>query len=74
MGPRAEGFSAAEAACPEDRVHRLAATGLIRAGQHGLFTYVTRSPQDGLGPAGERPPAETIEGAVAEGLISSTAS
>jgi hypothetical protein len=29
---------AAEAACPEDRVHWLAATGLIRPDQQGRFT------------------------------------
>jgi class 3 adenylate cyclase len=62
---------AAEAACPEDRVHWLAATGLIRPDQQGRFTYgdalalkmVSALLESGL-------PAETIELAAAEGLIS----
>ena len=43
MQPVAEAYSAAEiaaeAACPEERVHWLAATGLIRPDQQGRFTY-----------------------------------
>jgi adenylate cyclase len=62
---------ASEATCPEDRVHWLAATGLIRADQHELFTYgdalalkmVSALLESGV-------PAETIERAGAEGLIS----
>jgi adenylate cyclase len=62
---------AAEAACPEDRVHWLAATGLIRPDDHGRFTYgdalalkmVSALLESGL-------PAETIERAAAEGLLS----
>jgi class 3 adenylate cyclase len=62
---------ATEAACPEDRVHWLAATGLIRPDQQGLFTYgdalalkmVSALLESGV-------PAETIERAGAEGLIS----
>jgi hypothetical protein len=62
---------AAEAACPEDRVHWLAATGLIRPDHQGGFTYgdalalkmVSALLKSGL-------PAETIELAAAEGLLS----
>lgn len=62
---------AAEAACPEDRVRWLAATGLIRPDQQGRFTYgdalalkmVSALLESGL-------PAETIERAAAEGLLS----
>jgi class 3 adenylate cyclase len=62
---------AAEAACPEDRVHWLAATGLIRPDRQGRFTYgdalalkmVSALLESGL-------PAETIERAAAEGLLS----
>jgi adenylate cyclase len=62
---------AAEASCPEDRVRWLAATGLIRPDRQGRFTYgdalalkmVSALLESGL-------PAETIERAAAEGLIS----
>ena len=62
---------AAEAACPEQRVHWLAATGLIRPDERGRFTYgdalalkmVLALLESGL-------PAETIERAAAEGLLS----
>ena len=70
----AEAYSAAEiaaeAACPEDRVHWLAAIGLIRPDQQGRFTYgdslalkmVSALLESGL-------PAETIERTAAEGLL-----
>jgi class 3 adenylate cyclase len=62
---------AAEAACPEDRVHWLAATGLIRPDHQGRFSYgdalalkmISALLEGGL-------PAETIERAAAEGLLS----
>jgi adenylate cyclase len=75
MPPVSRGYSGAEiaeeAACPEDRVRWLAATGLIRPDQQGRFTYgdalalkmVSALLDSGL-------PAETIERAAAEGLIS----
>jgi class 3 adenylate cyclase len=75
MPPVSRAYSAAEiaeeAACPEDRVHWLAATGLIRPDQQGRFTYgdslalkmVSALLESGL-------PAETIERAAGEGLIS----
>src|SRR4029453_13282876 len=74
MQPVAEAYSAAEiaaeAACPEDRVHWLAATGLIRPDQQGRFTYgdslalkmVSALLESGLA-------AETIERAATEGLL-----
>ena len=70
----AEAYSAAEiaaeAACPEDRVHWLAAIGLIRPDQQGRFTYgdslalkmVSALLESSL-------PAETIERTAAEGLL-----
>jgi hypothetical protein len=75
MQPVAEAYSAAEiaaeAACPEDRVHWLAAIGLIRPDQHGRFTYgdslalkmVSALLESGLA-------AETIERTATEGLLS----
>jgi hypothetical protein len=62
---------AAEAASPEDRVHWLAATGLIRADQQGRVTYddalalkmISALLESGV-------PAETMEPAAAERLIS----
>jgi len=62
---------AAEAACPEDRVYWLAATGLIRPDHQGRFAYgdalalkmVSALLESGLS-------AETIELAAAEGLLS----
>src|SRR5512132_3476117 len=74
MQPVADAYSAAEiaaeAACPEDRVHWLAAIGLIRPNQQGRFTYgdslalkmVSALLESGL-------PAETIERTAAEGLL-----
>jgi class 3 adenylate cyclase len=74
MQPVAEAYSAAEiaaeAACPQDRVQWLAATGLIRPDQQGRFTYgdalalkmVSALLDSGL-------PAETVERAAAEGLL-----
>jgi len=62
---------AAEASCPEERVQWLAGTGLIRPDDQGRFTYgdalavkmVSALLEGGL-------PAETIERAAAEGLLS----
>ena len=74
MPPMPKAYSAAEiaaeAACPEDRVHWLAATGLIRPDQQGRFTFgdalalkmVSALLDSGL-------PAETMERAAAEGLL-----
>jgi adenylate cyclase len=75
MPPMPKAYSAAEiaaeAACPEDRVHWLATTGLIRPDHEERFTYgdalvlkmVSALLESGL-------PAETIERAAAEGLLS----
>jgi hypothetical protein len=75
MPPVPNAYSAAEiateAACPEDRVHWLAATGLIRPDHQGRFSYgdalalkmVSALLESGL-------PPETIERAAAERLLS----